>query len=126
MELTHIRLLVDDYQKSFLFYRDVLGFEVEWGDGHSNYADFKGLGGAKLAIFERKQMEAALGNENYPRTEQDHSLVIFRVKSVDNFYNEWKNDIAFLSEPVSQPEWMIKVIHFRDPDGNLIELNEPL
>lgn len=30
MKLTHTRLLVDDYKACFIFYRDVLGFEVSW------------------------------------------------------------------------------------------------
>lgn len=40
MELTHIRLLVDNYKDCFHFYKDILGFEVTWGDENSNYADF--------------------------------------------------------------------------------------
>lgn len=31
MNITHIRLLVDNYKECFLFYRDTLGFEVSWG-----------------------------------------------------------------------------------------------
>jgi catechol 2,3-dioxygenase-like lactoylglutathione lyase family enzyme len=27
---------------------------------------------------------------------------------------------------MDRPEWGIRTAHFRDPDGNLIEINQPL
>lgn len=32
MQLTYVRLLVDDYEACFRFYRDVMGFGVTFGD----------------------------------------------------------------------------------------------
>ena len=32
MKLTHVRLLVNDFDACFRFYRDVMGFQVQWGD----------------------------------------------------------------------------------------------
>ncbi|WP_342353799.1 VOC family protein [Siminovitchia fortis] len=60
MELTHTRLLVDNYKECFLFYRDVLGFEVSWGDEETLYAEFK-FSGCSLGLFERKQMLETIG-----------------------------------------------------------------
>jgi hypothetical protein len=34
--------------------------------------------------------------------------------------------VSFLNEPHDRPDWGIRVLHLRDPDGLLIELNEPL
>ena len=31
MKLTHVRLLVNDFDVCFRFYRDVMGFHVQWG-----------------------------------------------------------------------------------------------
>ena len=39
LQLTHQRLLVSNYKDSFLFYRDLLGFDVDWGDENSGYAE---------------------------------------------------------------------------------------
>jgi hypothetical protein len=42
MQLTHVRLLVEDFDVCFRFYRDVLGFTVTWGAEGDGYADFQG------------------------------------------------------------------------------------
>jgi len=127
MNITHIRLLVDNYKECFLFYRDTLGFEVSWGDKESNYADFTGISGAKLGLFERKQMVAAIGTEYVPLVEnQDNSALIFKVESVEDTYEKMKDKLEFITKPHEQVDWMLKVAHFRDPAGNLIEIYENL
>nr|WP_309101116.1 VOC family protein [Fredinandcohnia onubensis] len=127
MNLTHIRLLVDNYKECFLFYRDTLGLEVSWGDENSNYADFTGIGGAKLGLFERKQMASAIGAECAPLVEnQDKSTLIFKVNSVEDTYEKMKDKLEFITKPHEQADWMLKVAHFRDPAGNLIEIYENL
>ncbi|WP_085506540.1 VOC family protein [Thalassobacillus devorans] len=127
MRLTHIRLLVDNYEECFFFYRDTLGFEVTWGNEQSNYADFKGIGDATLGLFERKQMAAAVG-ESYDRDAKNHdtATLVFNVDDVEEAYHNWKGKVSFITTPVEQQDWGIKVAHFRDPAGNLIELYEPI
>lgn len=126
MEFTHTRLLVDNYKECFLFYRDVLGFAVTWGDENSNYADFK-FKGATLGIFDRKQMVEAIG-EKYSTyiTKVDRTALIFKVESVDESYQELKSKVEFISKPTDQKDWGIKVAHFRDPAGSLIEIYESI
>ena len=126
MELTHTRLLVDNYKECFLFYRDVLGFEVAWGNENSNYADFK-FNGAALGLFERKKMSEALGLEYSADIENaDRTALIFKVTNVEEKYQELKNKVQFISEPAEQKNWGIKVAHFRDPAGSLIEIYESI
>ncbi|MEH7381026.1 VOC family protein [Bacillus sp. JJ1533] len=127
MNLTHIRLLVDNYKECFLFYRDILGFEVSWGDEDSRYADFTSIGGVKLGLFEREQMIAAIGAEYTALVEnQDKTTLIFKVDSVENTYEKMKDKLEFITKPHEQVDWMLKVAHFRDPAGNLIEIYENL
>lgn len=126
MELTHTRLLVDNYKECFLFYRDVMGFEVSWGNEHSNYADFK-FNGATLGIFERKQMVEAIGQDySTDARKDDRTVLIFKVDSVEETYQKLKNSVSFISKPTEQEDWGIKVAHFRDPSGSLIEIYEPI
>ncbi|WP_404458616.1 VOC family protein [Oceanobacillus kapialis] len=126
MELTHTRLLVDNYKECFLFYRDILGFEVAWGDENSNYADFK-FNGATLGIFERKQMVQAIGGEYSPEAlKTDRTVLVFKVANVENSYQKLNKKVTFITEPKEQEDWGIKVAHFRDPAGNLIEIYENL
>ncbi|GEN50932.1 VOC family protein [Alkalibacterium pelagium] len=125
MELTHTRLLVDNYKECFLFYSDVMGFEVSWGNEHSNYADFK-FNGAALGIFERKQMLEAIGQDySTDARKDDRTVLIFKVDSVEETYQKLKNKVSFISKPTEQEDWGIKVAHFRDPSGSLIEIYEP-
>lgn len=127
MTFTHARLLVTDYASCFYFYRDVLGFEVTWGDEDSNYADFD-AGDATLALFDRTAMADAVGTteKQTKADQQDDVAVIFRVDSVDDTYRELRDDVEFDTEPHDRPDWGIRVAYFRDPDGTLLEINEPL
>ena len=56
------RLLVSDFKGCFLFYRDVLGLEVTWGDQTGTYASFR-VGNTGLALFKRGLMAEAVGGE---------------------------------------------------------------
>lgn len=126
LELTHTRLLTDNYKECFLFYRDVLGFEVSWGDENSLYGQFR-VGTVSLGLFERKQMAEAAGTGFSPDDPHiDRTALIFKVKSVEDKYNELKEKVTFVTKPVAQAAWGIKVAHFRDPDGALIEIYENL
>jgi lactoylglutathione lyase len=122
MRLTHARLLVDDFAACFRFYRDVVGLEPGWGEEDGAYADFDG-GGAALALFARSGMDerAAL------RPAGDASMLVFEVEDVDGFAARLRErGVALEGEPHDEPEWGIRVAHFRDPAGTLIEVNQPL
>lgn len=95
MQLSHIRLLVYNYKECFLFYRDVLGFDVSWGDEDSNYADFK-FSGVTLGLFDRKQMVEAIGEEYVAQFELvDRTALIFQVPNVEEAYQTLKNKVEF-------------------------------
>jgi len=127
LTFTHARLLVTDYQECFYFYRDVLGFSVGWGDEESYYADFD-TGDATLALYGRQAMADAVGKADEPSVtrHQDEVALIFRVESVNETYRALRDEIEFVTEPHDKPDWGIRVAHFRDPDGNLVEINRSL
>lgn len=125
MELTHTRILVDNYKECFLFYRDVLGLEVTWGDEHSNYADFKFNNNAAIGLFDRKEMVETIGGTYSADSKKDDRIaLIFKVKSVGDTYQALKNKITFITEPTERRDWGLKTAHFRDPAGSLIEIYE--
>ena len=63
----------------------------------------------------------------FPSIPQDTVVVILQVANVDNAYKELKEKgVEFITTPEDRKEWVIRTAHLRDPDGNLIELNEPL
>lgn len=127
-ELTHTRLLVKDFPACFRFYRDIMGFKLVWGEEDGVYADFK-AGGINLALFSRGLMAEAVGNQDKPTHNemQDSFALIFEVENVNEYYREMQaKGINFITMPQDKPDWGVRVVHLRDPDGNLIEINQPL
>ena len=128
LNLTHLRLLVEDYAACFRFYRDVMGFEPAWGDENSGYADFE-AGGAKIAVFGRQAMAEAVGRGRLPSGAdvQDRAAMVFEVPSVDRAAADLaERGVTLDTQPLDMSDWGVRVAHFRDPDGNLIEINQPL
>jgi catechol 2,3-dioxygenase-like lactoylglutathione lyase family enzyme len=82
VKLSYIRLLVTDFDACFRFYRDVMGFEVGWGEEGAGYADFKTGSDTGLALFDKAEMSQALGTSELPATAeaQDRFLLIFGVE----------------------------------------------
>ncbi|MEH2086172.1 VOC family protein [Nostoc sp.] len=124
LQLTHLRLLVSNYKDSFLFYRDLLKFDVDWGDEDSGYAEFN-TGYLKLGLLKQELMA-----EVVPRIEQpsyivnrDKIILILAVDNVDEVYELVKDQNALVvTQPQDRPSWGIRTAHLRDPDGNLIEI----
>ena len=129
--LTHIRLLVDDFAACFQFYRDVMGFEVQMGSADDpTYAEFKpGSDGIVLALFPKEMMADTLKTGQLPAqaTAQDGVVLCVAVDDVDAMAERVaSHGVELLIEPTSIPAWGLRAAHFRDPSGNLIEINAGL
>lgn len=121
-----VRLLVDDYHTCLRFYRDVLGFEPHHGDENTVIVDF-GVGSERtmLALLNRKS--AIVADDENQITGRDKMILVFRVSAVDEVYRRLKDrGVQFLSPPQDVPELETRAAQFRDPDGNLLEINERL
>lgn len=127
MRLSQTRLLVTRFDACFEFYRDQLGLQVNFGEPGGVYADFNT--GGTLAIFDRSLMAQVVGTAELPADaqSQDRTVLSLQVDQVDETYAQLKErGVAFLNEPHDQQDWGIRVVHLRDPDGNLIELHHNL
>jgi catechol 2,3-dioxygenase-like lactoylglutathione lyase family enzyme len=127
-KLTHVRLLCDDVMACLRFYRDVLGFAPRYGDVESVYHELES-GAVTIALFNRKLMADAVHTSGLPavRERQDDALLTFEVESVDDAHARLKaKGATFVTDPHDQPAWQIRVAHFRDPAGHLLEIYGPL
>lgn len=129
MKLSNIRLLVNDFDKCFTFYNDILGLECTWGKLGDNFANFNIGNPSGLALFKAELMSIAINNADAKKNEilQDKVAIIVQVGSVNETYNSLQNKgVKFLTEPKDMTAWGIRVVHFKDPENNLFELYSEL
>ncbi len=126
MKFTHARLLVSNYAACFCFYRDVMEFEVVWGDEAGSYADFRAGGSVLLAINDQEVMKEVVG-ESVASERSEKVVLIFEVDNLERSVQTLTGRGAtFVTEIQERLTWGIRTAHLRDPAGNLLELNTPL
>jgi lactoylglutathione lyase len=124
MKLSQIRLLVKDFKKSVAFYKDIMEFPIVMSEEKMQYASFN-TGEIKLEILSRKSMAEVLGETELPIdvNSQSRFLLDVAVDDVDKSFKLLKDRGAeSVTEPADRKEWNARVAHFRDPDGNIIEI----
>jgi catechol 2,3-dioxygenase-like lactoylglutathione lyase family enzyme len=129
LQFSRVRILVKDFAKSWRFYRDVLGLTPAKGHGHPPYGEFVWKDQAVVAIFDRKLMAKAVGLDpgQNPRRSVGRSALVFEVKDVDLVAKHLhRRGVRLLRGPTDRPDWQIRTIHVRDPDGYLIEIYSEL
>jgi len=130
MKFSNVRLLVQDYKKCFKFYTEQLGLEPVWGDENGCYANFKVAEGIEgFAIFVSDYMATAIGNDDKTQPEgyREKSMISFEVKNVNETYKTLlTKGVVFINKPFDMPDWGMRVVHFRDPEENLLEIYTPL
>lgn len=129
LRFTHTRLLVENMDVCYKFYRDTLELKPKFDGEGSVYAEFDAGNGHTLALFSRELMHKAIGSTfGANRGGGDDSVVIaFEVPNVDAVCEMLqKKGVTFSCQPCDQKEWMLRVAHFRDPDGHLLEINAGL
>jgi len=116
-KLFAICLLVDDFEKSLSFYRDVLELEVK--DKEEGFANFV-LEGTELAIC---QKDAA--TSMFPKKFMKPSggfLIAYQVNDVARVCKDLiKKGVTIFEGPKTTP-WGQTVAYFHDPDGNIWEV----
>jgi len=129
LRFARVRLLVDDFQRSWRFYRDRLGLTPAKGHGKPPYGEFVWDRQAIVALFDRRRMAAAVGLRpgRYSKSSVGRSVLVFEVKDVDAIAIRLRRKrVRLLQEPTDRPEWHLRTIHLHDPDGYLIEIYSEL
>ncbi|MBG9476027.1 MULTISPECIES: VOC family protein [Priestia] len=122
MNFASVRIITDDVDRLVKFYEKVMGVSAErpvpvfaelvvpsctLAIGHSQTVPLFGAGSAVAA--------------------DNHTVIIeFRVHDVDAEYERLKPFVnEWVKEPTMMP-WGNRAVLFRDPDGNLVNLFEPV
>jgi lactoylglutathione lyase len=122
------RLFVSDIARSSDFYANVLKFTPITVQVDKGYAEFE-VGHLRLSLFRQQEMSEILRRSEKPNPTdcQDKFGLIFSVRNLDDIYHELRHANVHFDEPPTQnAEFSLKVAYFRDPDGNLIGLFEPV
>ncbi len=128
MKYAQIRLMTQRFDETFDFYNKGLGLPVTWGKKGDVYACFRTENSVELAIFQAELMESHIGHVTEERDKiHDKIMLSFAVDDIDRCYQEFlTKGITCINEPCDMPEWGIRCLHLRDPEGNLIEVNQEL
>jgi len=79
----------------------------------------------QIALFDKFLMSKTISNEHLPisASAQDKYCLIFGVENVHQTCLLLQSQgVQLLTLPEDRPEWGIRTAHFRNPDGNLIEI----
>ncbi len=126
---TTIRILVrKDYGACFDFYTEKIGLTPVWGGRNGPYTSFAVKEGEPpcFAIFAGANMTMFKGYEQPDGTAQpDTVTAIIPSEDLDADYLRLKEaGVEFLGEPQRIEDWGMRCTYFRDPEGNLFELND--
>jgi catechol 2,3-dioxygenase-like lactoylglutathione lyase family enzyme len=120
-------LAVSDFETSMGFYRDLLGFDVEAVYDDPPYATLI-QAGARLSLAEQGHSAEDRPDVMMCAPEDRSRLAAILVLEVPDCLGAYASlrdaGVAFLAEPYSPP-WGGHRCFAIDPDGNLVELEEP-
>ncbi|MEV6701457.1 VOC family protein [Streptomyces sp. NPDC051453] len=124
MELAQVRLLVTDFRACYHFYADVLGLKPQSGAQDGPYEKFSPVAGsAGIALEDRALMARVIG-EVRDAPDGYRSLVVLRVDDLDRYCEQIvARGAEILQGPAPMTDRM-RVAHLKDPEGNIVELQE--
>ncbi|WP_369217689.1 VOC family protein [Streptomyces flavofungini] len=124
MELAQVRLLVSDFPACYRFYAEVLGLKPQSGAEEGPYEKFSpATGSAGIALQDRSMM-AGLIDELAGSATGHRSLVVLRVDDLDAYCEQITGRGAVLAHGPAPLTDRMQAAHLKDPEGNVVELQE--
>jgi lactoylglutathione lyase len=119
-----IGIFVKDLHRMVAFYRDVLGFWIDW-DGKGPYAEFKHEG-VRFSMYERAQLPGLLGQDpTYPTGLNGTFEIAIDLPAPADVDREFERVVQAGGQPVYAPRlepWGMVSSMVADPEGNLVEI----
>lgn len=128
LKYTYTRLQVANYEACKKFYRDILDLDVTFEDEKEKYAELA-TGQTKITLLDREKLTNIVGSSDIATyAEKDDRVALsFEVDDMDKTRQKLQSKgVEFVNSPWGLPDWGYKSTFFRDPDGNLVELTQPL
>ncbi len=142
----HVALSTANIDRLAKFYKDAFGFEVvwesSWESGNQMIDDIVGLkqssakqvmlkaGNTHIEVFQYLTPKGAPVDPNRPVCDEGYTHFCVDVTDIDYEYNRLKDlGMTFHCPPPSKEELgegPIRATYGRDPDGNVIEIQEIL
>lgn len=124
MKLDGFGLFVDNMKKMVSFYKDVLGFEIQWKEGDSNVYLMKD--GTLFMMYGRNDFEKMTSRKYaYINGFNGHFEIALSVPTFSDVDKEFERVVSLGAKPVLYPEnepWGQRTCYIADPEGNLIEI----
>ena len=123
------RILVrGNYGECFDFYTQKIGLTAVWGDRNGPYTSFAvdAQSAPCFAIFAGKNMDMFKDYvQPVSSTQPDTVVGVIPTSNLTEDYNRLKEaGVEFIGEPQLIEYWQMTCVYFRDPEGNLLELND--
>lgn len=114
---------VDDVARSAAFYRDVVGLEPIADFG--SYAEFE-WGNLILGLRQRDNAVRQYGDAVAPARSGASHQVTVTVEDVAAFADRLASRGAEILQPLTDQAWGMRSTTFRDPDGHVVEVCQPI
>lgn len=113
------QFLVEDFEKSLGFYRDVLGFNIDFV--FDDYYAGISLGGGIIHIKRAQKIEA----ERQHRKAQEHLDAYFAVRNLEALNAELIKRDAPIIRAIDTRPWGMRDLYVEDPEGYILCFAEP-
>ena len=122
--LDMVGIFVKDLALMVAFYRDVLGFEIDW-DGSGPFAEFKNEG-VRFSMYERAQLPGLLGKTpDYPQGLNGTFELAIDLPTPADADREFERVVQAGGRVIYAPRdepWGMRSSMIADPEGNIIEI----
>ena len=122
----YTRLNVENFQACKAFYRDVLGLSIKFEDDMDEYVEFD-TGSICITLFNRKKLAEFITKDESLSYDAHSARVVlsFQVGDVEEAIAYLQTlGVDILNPSTNYPDRGFISTCFRDPDGNLIELEQ--